>query len=289
MDRAFMKIVVTGSQGMLGTDMVQMLSRQHDVIGWDVHNCNILDAEQVERMTALYRPDVIIHTAAYTNVDLAESEPEAAMQLNVEGTRNLARAARPYGSRLLYISTDYVFDGTANEPYQEDQPPCPAGVYGKTKLQGEHIVQELLEPQAWSIVRIAWLYGKHGENFVSTMLNLAKEHDTLRVVHDQTGSPTYTKDVVRGIEALLAHQAAGIFHLTNSGTCSWYDLTQTIMDFAGISGITIQPITAAEFGRPAPRPAYSVLDTAKFTNATGQRPRHWKKGLREYLEEIGVL
>jgi dTDP-4-dehydrorhamnose reductase len=273
---------------MLGTDMVKMLSDQHDVVGWDLHNCNILDADQVERMAALSRPEVIIHTAAYTNVDLAESEPESAMQLNVEGTRNLARAARAHGSRLLYVSTDYVFDGTAKEPYREDHPPCPSGVYGKTKLQGERIVQELLEPHAWSIVRIAWLYGKHGKNFVSTMLNLAKDRDTLRVVHDQTGSPTYAKDVVRGIEALLAHKAAGIFHLANSGACSWYDFTQIIMDFAGVGDITIQPITAAEFGRPAPRPAYSVLDTAKFTHVTGQRPRHWKEGLREYFEEIGI-
>lgn len=283
-----MKIVVTGSHGMLGTDMVQMLSHQHDAIGWDLHNCNILDADQVGSMMARFRPDIIIHTAAYTNVDLAESEPEVAMRLNVEGTQLLAHAARTYGSRLMYISTDYVFDGTANEPYCEDHPPCPAGVYGKTKLQGEHAVQELLEPHAWCIVRIAWLYGKHGKNFVSTMLNLADDHDTLRVVHDQVGSPTYTKDVVRGIEALLTHQAAGIFHLANSGACSWYDFTQTIMNFAGISDVVIQPISAAEFGRPAPRPAYSVLDTVKFTNITGQCPRHWKEGLREYFEEIGV-
>ncbi len=283
-----MTIVVTGSRGMLGTDIMQMLSSGHDVIGWDLHNCNILEADQVDRMVSAARPDVIIHAAAYTNVDLAESEPEAAARLNVAGTENIARAARKHRCRIMHISTDYVFDGTQATPYREDDPTCPAGIYGKTKLQGELAVQQIMEPGDWSIVRIAWLYGKHGKNFVSTMLRLARTQDTLRVVYDQIGSPTYTKDVVRGLSALLENNAAGIFHLTNSGQCNWYEFTQTILSSVGISGVTVQPITAAEFGLPAPRPAYSVLDTTKFTTLTGQHPRHWEQGLQEYLEEIDV-
>lgn len=284
-----MVLVVTGSRGMLGTDMAQMLAANHEVVGWDLHNCNILEPDQIDRMLHRARPDVLVHTAAYTNVDLAEREPEAAARLNVTGTRNLARAAARSGTRLVYISTDYVFDGTQRSPYREDAVPCPEGVYGTTKLRGEQAVQQEMPAGSWAIVRIAWLYGKHGKNFVSTMLRLARTHDALQVVHDQTGSPTYTKDVVRGIEALIIKQASGIFHLTNSGHCSWYEFTQRIFELAGITHVTVLPIRAAEFGRPAPRPAYSVLDTTKFTALTGQPPRHWEAGLRDYLQEIEAM
>jgi dTDP-4-dehydrorhamnose reductase len=283
-----MVIVVTGSRGMLGTDLAQMLSANHELVGWDLHNCNILEGDQVERMMAAARPQVVIHAAAYTNVDLAEIEPEAAARLNVTGTEHVARAARQVGAQMIYISTDYVFDGTSARPYREDDGPAPTGVYGRTKWQGEQAVQRIMPPGAWSCVRIAWLYGKHGKNFVSTILRLARTQPTLRIVCDQTGAPTYTKDVVRGLDALIAAGAAGagLVHLTNSGQCTWCEFTQEIVAAAGITGVTVEPITTAELGRPAPRPAYSVLDTAKFTALTGQQPRPWPQGLHAYLEEL---
>jgi dTDP-4-dehydrorhamnose reductase len=284
-----MNILVTGSRGMLGTDLVQILSEDHEVMGWDLHNCNILELDQVDHLMAAYQPDVVIHAAAYTNVDLAESEPEAAMRLNATGTRHIAIAAQKCEATVVYISTDYVFDGTASRPYQEDDAPCPAGVYGKTKLQGERVIQELLAPQKYLIARIAWLYGKHGKNFVSTMLQLVQTQDTLRVVHDQIGSPTYTKDVARNIAALLEHKASGVFHVTNSGQCTWYEFARAIFEAARVQNIVLEPISTEELGRPAPRPAFSVLNTSKFTRTTGKQIRHWQEGLQEYLKEIDIL
>jgi dTDP-4-dehydrorhamnose reductase len=243
----------------------------------------------VEHVISSFHPDVIVHAAAYTNVDQAETDQKIALQVNETGTRHIADAAKQHHARLIHISTDYVFDGTKTTPYTEEDPPCPLGIYGETKLRAEQQVQHILENQDFLILRTAWLYGKHGKNFVSTILRLAQQHKTLRIVNDQTGSPTYTRDFARAISALLGKKAFGIVHLTNTGQCTWYEFTKTILDFAGITGVAVQPITAEELGRPAPRPGFSVLDTLKFTILTGQTIRHWKDGLREYLEEVEVL
>lgn len=280
-----MRIMVTGSGGMLGQDLMDMLSPTHDVLGCDLHNCNILVNAQVEHTVSSYRPDVIIHAAAYTNVDQAESEQDAARKLNETGTRNIAAAAKTYQSKLIYLSTDYVFDGAKTHPYIENDPTCPVGVYGKTKLLGEQQVQQIGSP-AWLIVRTAWLYGARGKSFAGTILQRARQEEMLYVVDDQIGSPTYTKDLVRGIVALFERNASGIVHLTNSGSCSWYEFAKTIVEIAGFSSVTVQPISTEELQRPAPRPAFSVLDTSKFTVLTGQTPRHWKQGLEEYLQEL---
>lgn len=281
-----MKILVTGSRGMLGTDLVQMLSDQHNVLGCDLHNCDILDAAQIERMVSSFQPSVIIHTAAYTNVDQAETDQETAWQVNVAGTRHVALAAKQGCARLVHISTDYVFDGTKTTPYTESDPTSPLGAYGETKFQAEQHVQKILDPQNVLIIRPAWLYGKHGKNFVSTILRVAQQQDTLRIVDDQTGSPTYTGDLVWGISQLLEHpEASGVVHLVNAGQCSWYDFAKTILEYTGVTNVAVQPISTEELGRPAPRPRFSVLDTSKFKTTTGQAMPHWTKGLKAYLNK----
>jgi dTDP-4-dehydrorhamnose reductase len=271
---------------MLGTDLVQMLGEKYDVRECDLHNCNILDYAQVENLVSSYRPDVIIHTAAYTNVDQAETDKNVALQLNEMGAKYVATAAKQYHARLIHISTDYVFDGTKTSPYTEEDIPHPLGVYGETKWRGEQQIQQIFGNQGCLIMRTAWLYGKHGKNFVSTILQRAQQQDILHVVNDQTGSPTYTKDLVRGIILLLDRDISGIIHLTNDGYCTWYEFAETILEYARMSHVTVQPITAAELNRPAPRPTFSVLDTSKFVALTGHKTRHWKQGLREYLEDL---
>jgi dTDP-4-dehydrorhamnose reductase len=276
---------------MLGTDLMTLWAPQAEVFGCDLHNCNILDQAQVEQLMAEYRPQLVIHAAAYTNVDQAEAEPALAIQVNADGAAHVAAAARTCGARFVYLSTDYVFDGLQTIPYTETDRPQPLGAYGISKLSGEQRIQEVFADAApaepgYLIVRTAWLYGKHGKNFVATVLRLAREHGSLRIVHDQTGAPTYTRDLARGILALCAHPTTGIYHFTNDGVCTWYEFAQTILEFAGLTSIPIQPMTTQELQRPAPRPKFSVLDLAKFAKLTGQRPRHWKQGLQEYFAEF---
>lgn len=283
-----MKILVTGAKGMLGTDLTALLQAEHEIFGVDLHNCDILQAEQFQAVVQAYQPEVIIHTAAYTNVDQAEIDEERATQLNVTGARNVAAAARACQAKMIYISTDYVFDGKKDIPYTEDDPTHPLGVYGKTKFMGEQEVRALFNHdrgQDFLIVRTAWLYGRHGKNFVKAILERAQQQQPLRVVNDQTGSPTYTRDLAYGILALIEHNASGIVHLTNSGQCTWYDFAKTILACRQLSDVTIEAITTAELQRPAPRPAFSVLDTSKFTALTGQTIRPWQEGLQAYFEE----
>lgn len=282
-----MKIVVTGANGMLGTDLSAILRSEFDVFGLDIHNCNILHEEQLHDVISAYQPDVIIHTAAYTDVDRAETDQEAARQLNVAGTRHVAAAARDCRAKIVYISTDYVFDGRKNAPYTEDDQTNPLGVYGKTKYQGEQEIQRLMTqiPQGFLIIRTAWLYGRHGKNFVSAVLQRVEQQQPLRVVNDQTGSPTYTKDLAQGIRALLKRGASGIVHVTNSGQCTWYDFAKAILAHYDLTDIAIEAITTRDLQRPAPRPPFSVLDTSRFTALTGQHLRHWQEGLQAYFEE----
>jgi len=288
-----MKAIVTGAHGMLGTDLMHILRLQYDVFGCDLDNCDILDDKQVEQVVSAYRPDVIIHAAAYTNVDQAETDKDLAMQVNATGTMHVAAAAQKYQAKFVYLSTDYVFDGTKTTLYTEEDLPHPLGVYAESKVCGERHVQQMFahvnqNAPGYLIIRTAWLYGKHGKNFVTTILQLAREQGHLRVVHDQTGSPTYTKDLVRGLLALLDRKATGIFHVTNDGSCTWYEFARTILELAGMSQIPVQPITTQELHLPAPRPKFSALDISKFAKLIGQRPHHWKQGLQEYFEELRI-
>jgi len=272
---------------MLGIDLIQELGRTYEVSGANAQECDVTDYYQVSEVISNQKPDVIIHTAAYTDVDGAEVHQERAFKVNAEGARNVALVAREVGAKLYHISTDYVFGGAKKMPYVEDDPPNPLGVYAKSKLQGEEEVQKHL--QNYLIIRTAWLYGKHGDNFVKSILRLAQTTDTLRVVNDQIGSPTYTKDLCWGIEKLLALEVSaqkditGILHLTNSGSCSWYEFTLAILKYANLPNVQVLPISTTQLRRPAPRPYYSVLSNAKFKMITGYEMRPWEAGLKEYL------
>jgi dTDP-4-dehydrorhamnose reductase len=278
-----MKVVVTGAKGQLGQDVVLELARQnHEAIGADREQLDVTNEASVQAFISDVRPDVILHCAAYTNVDGAEKNEDAAYQVNALGTEYLAKAAKQVGAKMLYVSTDYVFDGTATEPYEVDEPTKPLGAYGRTKLAGEELLQKNLEQ--FFIVRTAWVFGVHGNNFVKTMLRLGKERGEVGVVHDQVGSPTYTVDLARFMVELMETQEYGIYHATNSGVCSWYEFAVEIFKQAGLS-VIVNPLTTEQFPRPAARPKYSVLSKKKIEEQGLMPLRDWKEALNAYLEE----
>jgi dTDP-4-dehydrorhamnose reductase len=276
-----MKILVTGANGQLGRELVLLPApRDTEIIGFGREELDITDLEQCRSVLRSHKPDAVIHCAAYTKVDQAESEPDEAYRVNAYGTRNAALAAEEVGAKFVYISTDYVFDGRADKPYREYDRTDPQTIYGRSKLAGEQLVQSL--SSRYFIVRTSWVYGKHGANFVKTMLKLAEERDRLKVVHDQIGSPTYTLDLARFLLELVKTDYYGIYHASNSGICSWYEFARAIFEEEGLN-VQVEPCTTAEFPRPAPRPAYSVLDHGAI-RAHGFEPlRPWREALRHYL------
>jgi dTDP-4-dehydrorhamnose reductase len=279
-----MKVVVTGAKGQLGTDLVDLLTdRGYEVYGYGRKELDITNFDQVYQVINNVTPDVVIHAAAYTKVDLAESEPDQAFLVNAYGTRNVSVASEAVGAKLVYVSTDYVFDGTANTPYNEFSPTNPMSVYGKSKLAGEQFVRDL--HSKFFIVRTSWVYGKNGNNFVKTMVKLARERDELKVVNDQVGCPTYTVDLANCILELIQTEKYGIYHVSNSGHCSWYEFAKAIFEEAGIE-VKVNPCTTKDFPRPAPRPAYSVLEhMALRLNGFKEMP-NWRDSLKSYLENI---
>ncbi|WP_422658502.1 dTDP-4-dehydrorhamnose reductase [Paenibacillus sp. EC2-1] len=285
-----MRVLVTGAGGQLGQDVVlQFRQAGHEVIACDRNELNITDLEQCRKVISANRPEVIIHCAAYTAVDAAESDVDGAYVVNAVGTRNVALAAEAVGAKLIYISTDYVFNGQGEQPYHEYDNTDPQGIYGKSKRAGEVLVQSLCSK--WFIVRTSWVFGLYGNNFVKTMLRLGREKPMLKVVHDQKGSPTYTADIAHFLIALVATEKYGIYHASNCGTCTWYEFTEAIMEEAQqILGWPVQaklePCTTVEFPRPAPRPANSVLEHLSIrTNGFEDLP-HWRKGLRQFLLDM---
>lgn len=279
-----MKVVVTGAKGQLGTDLVHLLAdRGYEVYGYGREELDITNFEQVKQVISEVNPDVVIHAAAYTKVDLAESEPDQAFLINAYGTRNVAVLSEAVGAKLVYISTDYVFDGTANVPYNEFAPTNPLSVYGKSKLAGEQFVRDL--HSKFFIVRTSWVYGKHGNNFVKTMLRLAQERDQLIVVHDQIGCPTYTVDLANCILELIQTEKYGIYHVSNSGHCSWYEFAKAIFEEAGIE-VKLNPCTMKDFPRPAPRPAYSVFKHMALKLNGFSEMREWREALKEFIIQI---
>ncbi len=241
---------------------------------------DICNAYQTAELLAFQAPDCVINCAAYTNVDGCETDADNAFAANAEGVKNLALACRQSGARLLHISTDYVFDGTGQRPYVEEDTVNPLSVYGQSKLAGERFIQEILDNYA--IIRTEWLYGRNGKHFVGRILQLAGERDTLEVVDDQTGTPTGTADLAMAIEALLAVPARGIYHVTNAGSCSWYVFAKKILAIAG-SQTRVLPISSERLARPARRPAYSVLDCSKFIRETGHILLPWEQALENYM------
>ncbi|WP_413307076.1 dTDP-4-dehydrorhamnose reductase [Bacillus sp. 1P10SD] len=278
-----MRVVVTGAAGQLGQDVVLELARRnHEAIGTDRQKLDITNEADVFSFISEVKPDIIIHCAAYTNVDAAEENEEIAYQINASGAAYLARASQRVGAKMLYVSTDYVFDGTATEPYEVDEQTKPLGAYGRTKLAGEELLQKHLKE--YFIVRTAWVFGAHGNNFVKTMLRLGEERDEVGVVHDQVGSPTYTVDLARFMVELMETDKYGIYHATNTGVCSWYEFAVEIFKQAGLN-VTVKPLTSDQFPRPAKRPQYSVLSKKKIVE-NGLTPlRNWKEALSAYLNE----
>jgi dTDP-4-dehydrorhamnose reductase len=278
-----MRVVVTGAAGQLGKDVLLELARKnHQAYGLDRQQLDITIEKDVMAYISEVKPDVILHCAAYTNVDAAEENEDAAYAVNAAGTEYLAKAASQTGAKMLYVSTDYVFDGSANEPYEVDEPTKALGAYGRTKLAGEQLLQKHLDE--FFIVRTAWVFGIHGNNFVKTMLRLGKERGEVGVVHDQVGSPTYTVDLAQFMVELMETDKYGVYHATNSGICSWYEFAVEIFKQAELD-VKVNPLTSDQFPRPAARPKYSVL-SKKRIEQEGLKPlRDWKQALGAYLEE----
>ncbi|OXM83476.1 dTDP-4-dehydrorhamnose reductase [Paenibacillus rigui] len=280
-----MNIVITGAGGQLGHDLIRVLgsSGEHRVSAMSRQELDVTDENAVFKAIAAIRPEVIIHAAAYTQVDLAESHMEEAYMVNSFGTRNVALAAAQTGAKLVYISTDYVFDGTKRIPYTESDRTNPISIYGNSKLHGEKFVQITCE--RYYIVRTSWLYGKHGTNFVTKVLSWAEQKEELKMIHDQFGSPTYTYDLARFIHQLIATEHYGIYHAANRGACSRLEFAREILRLAGKSHIKLQPVSSDQFPTPARRPEYSVFD-AKAIRENGLEPLPpWQEALRMFLEE----
>lgn len=279
--------MVTGVNGQLGYDVVKGLGKKgHTVLATDRKELDITDKDSVFAYIDAHQPDAIIHCAAYTNVDAAEENQDIAYQINSLGAKYLAEAASRIGSKIAYVSTDYVFNGEGTKPYEVDQQPSPLGVYGKTKLAGEEFIKEF-NPN-YFIVRTAWVFGVNGNNFVKTMLKLAAEREELGVVHDQIGSPTYTVDLAAFLVSLIETDKYGIYHATNEGYCSWYEFALEIFRQAEVS-IKVNPLTSEQFPRPAARPKYSVLNKDRIVNEGFSPLQHWKMALSDYLEELQTV
>lgn len=279
-----MKVLVTGVKGQLGYDVVcELEKRGLEAVGVDIEEMDITDAESVERVLRQSAPDAVIHCAAYTAVDAAEDNEALCRRVNADGTRNIAKVCRELDIKMIYISTDYVFSGQGERPWEPEDERDPQSVYGQTKYEGELAVQELLEK--YFIVRIAWVFGVNGKNFVRTMLKLSESHDTITVVNDQFGSPTYTYDLARLLVDMVQTEKYGIYHATNEGICSWYDFACAIFREAGIS-MNVKPVSSAEYGAKASRPANSRMSKEKLTENGFERLPTWQDALKRYLDII---
>lgn len=297
------KILIIGSSGMLGIDLSQELCHDYEVFGADlirrsrlrpsgfggqasfaVRGFYKLDITKKQNVSAIIKnlnPDIVIHAAAWTDVDGCELDSKKAYKINGEGTKNIALACKSIGATLIYISTDFVFDGKRKNPYKETDKTNPLGIYADSKLKGEMAVKRILKK--YFILRTGWLYGKHGKNFVDTIITRAKNEKVLKVVDDQVGSPTDTKDLAKAIHVLFNKTTDyGTYHISNSGSVSWYDYAKEILKLAK-SQTKVTPISSKELDRPARRPKMSVLDNSKFIKFTGHKMRNWQEALREYV------
>lgn len=279
-----MRVLVTGVSGQLGYDVARVLAQRGiEYRGTSSKDLDITDRAAVEHLMQSYRPDAVIHCAAYTKVDLAEDEPERCWAVNADGTRNLAAACREIGAKMLYISTDYVFPGTGEQFRRTDDPVSPVNTYGRSKLAGELAVQSLLE--TYFIVRISWVFGKNGNNFVKTMLRLAETRTELTVVCDQIGSPTYTADLAPLLCDMVQTERYGIYHATNGGTCAWSDFAKAIFELAD-KQVTVYPIPTSAYPTRAVRPLNSRMSKDCLHSNGFQELPEWKNALARYLKEI---
>ncbi|MBO5346841.1 MAG: dTDP-4-dehydrorhamnose reductase [Lachnospiraceae bacterium] len=280
-----MKVLVTGVKGQLGFDVVKELEKRgHVAIGTDVDNMDITNAETVHKVITDAAPDAVIHCAAYTAVDAAEDNIALCRRINADGTRNIAKVCKELDCKMIYISTDYVFDGEGTHFWQPDDARSPLNVYGQTKYEGELAVESLLEK--YYIVRIAWVFGVNGKNFIKTMLNLGKTRDHLTVVNDQIGSPTYTYDLAKLLVDMAETDKYGRYHATNEGICSWYDFACEIFKQAGYNHVTVSPVSASEYPVKAKRPSNSRMNKDKLTENGFKKLPTWQDALERYLKEI---
>ena len=280
-----MKVLVTGVKGQLGYDVVKECEKRGiEAIGVDVEEMDITDAAACERVITEAKADAVIHCAAYTAVDAAEDNEDLCRKVNAEGTRNIAEVCRKLDIKMMYFSTDYVFNGQGERPWEPDDPREPLNVYGQTKYEGELAVQELLEK--YFIVRIAWVFGVNGKNFIKTMLRLGKERGAVSVVDDQIGSPTYTYDLARLVVDMIQTDRYGIYHATNEGLCSWYEFACEIFKAAGMNQVKVTPVDSTAFPAKAKRPHNSRMDKSKLAENGFEPLPSWEDALERYLKEI---
>ena len=279
-----MKVLVTGVKGQLGHDMIKELEKRgHTAVGVDIDNMDITDQEAVRRVVTQAAPEAVVHCAAYTAVDAAEDHEELCRLVNAKGTEHIVSVCRDLDCKLMYISTDYVFNGQGERPWEPDDEREPLNVYGQTKYEGEQAVETL---EKYFIVRIAWVFGVNGKNFIKTMLNLGKTRDSLTVVDDQIGSPTYTYDLARLLVDMVETEKYGRYHATNEGLCSWYEFACEIFKEAGIQ-VKVSPVSSDMYPARAKRPMNSRMDKSKLRDMGFEPMPSWQDALRRYLEVIG--
>lgn len=287
-----MKILVTGAKGQLGSDLVKELQKRNiEAVGVDLQEMDIRSEsscqEVIETEQARAPLEAVIHCAAYTAVDKAEDEPELVREVNSRGTENIAKVCRDLNIKMLYISTDYVFDGEGSRPWEPDDPRNPLNVYGQTKYEGELAVEKYLKK--YFIIRISWVFGLRGSNFIKTMLKLAKDRKELKVVNDQTGSPTYTPDLAVLLADMAVTNKYGRYHATNEGLCTWYEFALEIFKQAGVKEIKVIPVASGEFPVKAKRPHNSRMDKSKLDEKGFKRLPVWQEALERYLKELKEL
>ncbi len=281
-----MKVFVTGVKGQLGYDMVNELTKRgHIAIGADIDEMDITDGDAVRRVITQARPDAVVHCAAYTAVDAAEDNEELCRRVNALGTENIVKVCQELDCKLMYISTDYVFNGQGTRPWEPDDEREPLNVYGQTKYEGELAVERLKKV---FIVRIAWVFGVNGKNFIKTMLNLGKTRDSLTVVDDQIGSPTYTYDLARLLTDMVETDKYGRYHATNEGLCSWYEFACQIFKEAGME-VRVSPVSSDKYPSRAKRPMNSRMDRSKLKEMGFEPMPSWQDALRRYLRAIGQI
>ena len=282
-----MRILVTGVKGQLGYDVMNELTKRgHTGIGVDVEEMDITDAAKVEKVIKESDVEAVIHCAAYTAVDAAEDNVEICHKINAQGTENIAKVCKELDLKMIYISTDYVFNGEGTRPWEPDDEREPLNVYGQAKYEGELAVEKYLEK--YYIVRIAWVFGVNGKNFIKTMLNLSETHDELSVVNDQIGSPTYTYDLAKLLVDMVETDKYGRYHATNEGLCTWYEFATEIFRQAG-KEITVHPVTSEQFPAKAKRPHNSRMNKDKLEANGFDRLPTWQDALHRYLKTIGVI
>ena len=279
-----MKVLVTGTKGQLGYDVVNELEKRgHTAVAVDIEEMDITDAVSVERVMTEAEVEAVIHCAAYTAVDAAEDNVEICRRVNAEGTENIAKVCKKLDLKMIYISTDYVFDGEGERPWEPDDERHPLNVYGQTKYEGELAVEKYLEK--YFIVRIAWVFGVNGKNFIKTMLKLSETHEELNVVDDQVGSPTYTYDLAVLLVDMVESDKYGRYHATNEGLCTWYEFAKEIFRQAGVE-VKVNPVTSDMFPAKAKRPKNSRMSKEKLDANGFHRLPTWQDALERYLSEI---